>query len=61
MLFVDQYGDKFGATTVRELRAKVGGRCSKMYVDRRDGTTVHVGYVIGEHWLTMFAPVELPA
>ena len=59
-LFVDQYGNQFGAKTVRELREKVGGRCSKMYVDRRDGTMVHIGYVIGQHWLTMFAPVELP-
>jgi hypothetical protein len=22
---------------------------------------VHIGYVIGQHWLTMFEPVELPA
>lgn len=60
-LYIDQYGNRFGAKSVRELRKTIRGRCSKMYVDRKDGTTVHVGYVIGQHWLSMFAPVELPA
>jgi hypothetical protein len=60
-LFVDQFGDHFYANSIRELRTQVPGRCTKMYVDRKDGTTVHIGYVIGQHWLTMFEPVELPA
>lgn len=60
-LFVDQFGNHFTAKSIRELRTKVPGRCAKMYIDRKDGTTVHIGYVIGQHWLTMFAPVELPA
>lgn len=60
-LYVDQYGQTFGACSIKELRTKVRGRCSKMYVDRADGTAVHVGYVIGQHWLNMYAPVELPA
>jgi len=60
-LFVDQYGNQFGAKTVRELRQQVGGRCSKMYRDSKDGTTWHTGYVIGQHWLTMYAPVKIPA
>ena len=61
-LYIDQYGNKVGASTVRELREKSGGGgVSKMYVDKKDGTTVQTGYVVGQHWYTMYAPVELPA
>ena len=56
-LYVDQYGNRFQASTVRELREKVGGgRVSKMYIDNKDGHTFHIGYVIGQHWLTAFEP-----
>ena len=62
MLYVDQYGDKFYASTVRELREKIGGgRVGKMYRDLKDGGTVHVGYVVGRHWCSAYAPVKLPA
>lgn len=60
-LYRDQYGQTFTAKTVRELRSKLRGRVSKMYVDKKDGGTVCVGYVIGQHWLTAFQPVEIPA
>ena len=62
-LYVDQYGNRFYAATLKELRAKIamgGSRVSKMYRDTKRGT-VHCGYVIAGHWLTMYAPVELPA
>jgi hypothetical protein len=59
-LFLDQYGNRFYSRTVRELREQVPGRLSKMYRDTTSGTR-HVGYVIGQHWLTAFQPVELPA
>lgn len=59
-LFLDQYGNRFYSRTVRELREQVPGRLSKMYRDTKSGT-LHVGYVIGQHWLTAFQPVELPA
>lgn len=59
-LFIDQYGNRFFSRTVRELRSQVPGRLAKMYRDTERGT-VHVGYVIGRHWLTAFQPVELPA
>ena len=61
ILYVNQYGNQFGAATIKELRQTLPGRCSKMYQDRKDGGTIHVGYVIGRHWLTMFVPLELPA
>lgn len=59
MLYLDQWGNKFWARTVKELREQIPGRINKMYVDKKDGSIVHVGYVIGEHWLTAYAPVEI--
>ena len=60
VLYVDQYGDRVYASTVRQLRRQTGGRFSKMYVDRGD-KTIHVGYVCGRRWFTAFVPLELPA
>lgn len=62
-LYLDQFGNHFYARTVKELRAQIeggGSRVSKMYVDGKDGLPLHVGYVIGRHWLSMFEPVEIP-
>lgn len=58
--FIDQYGTIFTARTVKDLRAILGGRYSRMYRDRPLKPTVHVGYVIGHHWLTEYAVVERP-
>ena len=63
LLYLDQFGNHFYARTVRELRAQIAGgrsRVFKMYADGKDGLPLHVGYVIGGHWLSMFEPVELP-
>ena len=61
LLYVDQYGSTYYASTVRELREKVGGgRVSKMYMDTKKGT-VHVGYVIGQLWLQAYEPYSQPA
>jgi len=61
-LYIDQWGNRFYSPTVKHLREQVGGgRISKMYRNKRDGRTVHVGYVIGCHWLTAYQPVELAA
>ena len=56
-LYISQYGDKFYAKTLKELREQIPGRCSKMYVDR-NGKTFEVGYVIGQLWLTTYVPLE---
>lgn len=62
LLYIDQYGNTFFASTVKELREKVGGgRISKMYQDTAGGEVLHVGYVIGQHWLSMYAPYTKPA
>jgi hypothetical protein len=58
-LFIDQYGKPVWARTVKELRAKAGG--STMYRDKKDGSVVRCGYVIGRRWFSRFAPVEVPA
>lgn len=59
-LFIDQYGNKFFVNTVKELRRQIGmggSKVEKMYCDRKDGSVIHAGYVIGKHWLSMYAPV----
>jgi hypothetical protein len=58
-LYVDQYGMRFYAKTVKELRKQIGGggsRISRMYIDQ-DGKIYHKGYVIGRHWLTAYQPI----
>lgn len=60
-LWRDQYGNTFTSRTIAELRNKIPGRCSLMYQDKKDGSTVITGRVIGQHWLTAFQPVEIPA
>lgn len=58
ILYLDQYGQRYYARTLKELREQIGGRVSKMYKDKKDGSTVFVGYVIGQSWLTAYTPVE---
>lgn len=58
-LFIDQYGNRFWASTLSELKAQLSGRVEKMYTDKVDGSTYHTGYVIGQHWLTAYRPAEL--
>jgi hypothetical protein len=58
-LYLDQYGNKFYADTVKSLKQQIGKtKASRMYVDGKDGKTYHIGYVIGEHWLTAFQPIR---
>lgn len=58
-LYIDQHGSRIYAHTVRELKSKHGrGKVSRMYRDKSDGSVVHCGYVIGDSWYDMFAPVE---
>lgn len=63
LLYMDQFGNHFYARSVKELRQQIGrggSRISRLYQDRKDGSVVHTGYVIGGHWLMMFEPVEIP-
>ena len=61
-LFIDQYGERYSASTVAELRARVGNggsRVERMYKDKPDGAAAHIGYVIGGRWLRAYRPVEV--
>lgn len=57
VMYVDQWGQRYYAATVKELRKQIGHapRVSRMYQDGKDGKTYKVGYVIGRHWLTAYA------
>ena len=60
-LYIDQYGQTFYANTLKDLRKQIGNggsKISEMFQDRKDGSTVCVGYVIGQHWLTAYVPLE---
>jgi hypothetical protein len=59
-LYVDQYGNKYYAYTLKELKERhyIPGKVSKMYVDGKDGKTYHIGYVIGQFWLKAYRPIR---
>lgn len=61
VLFIDQYGRSRGHHLTRKSLTEAVGNThvSKMYVDKKDGTTVHIGYVIGRDWLTAYRRVEV--
>lgn len=59
LLYVDQYGDRFYASTVKELREQIGlggSRVRPMYFDGKDGKLYKCGYVVGKHWCDAYAP-----
>ena len=63
---IDQYGNTYHGLEHprKDLLKRLGcTHAEKMYQDKKDGTTVHVGYVIGGLWLTLYSvePVERPA
>ena len=58
-LWIDQYGRQYRAKNRKELKSQIPGRVSKMYRDTADGSSKHVGYVIGNQWLAAFKRVEL--
>lgn len=55
---IDQYGQTFhdlGPYPRKALLEALNRKhASKMYVDKVDGSSVHIGYVIGGHWLTVY-------
>ena len=65
MVAIDQYGQRVyipGRHPRQELLSALDRKyAERMYVDRRDGRTMHCGYVIAGRWLTLYAPVEVPA
>jgi hypothetical protein len=63
VLYLDQWGGKWWAKSVRELHRQIGGaRPSKMYRDDPlTKKTYHTGYVVGRHWCNAFIPYEQEA
>jgi len=49
-IFIDQYNQVHRAKNVKELQSNLGGKCTRMFQDSKDGTTYHVGYVVGSLW-----------
>ena len=63
-MYIDQWSNRYWAKTVKDLRKQIEGGASKvnkMYCDKKDGSIVHTGYVIGGHWLEAYRRVEIPA
>jgi hypothetical protein len=57
---IDQYGQRwyFGKYCRKDLAEQIPGSVRKMYVDKKDGQIFQTGYVIGGHWLTVYASGE---
>lgn len=55
---IDQHGYTYhnlGPHPRKELCERLGvSHAEKMYQDTKDGTTYHVGYIIREHWITLY-------
>jgi hypothetical protein len=54
---IDQYGQTYhGLEHPRKDLCKRLGRShvDRMYQDKKDGSVVHVGYIIGGLWLTLY-------
>jgi len=54
---IDQYGQTFHGLTYprKELCEILGNKhADKMYVDKKNGDILHVGYVIAGHWLNVY-------
>lgn len=59
-LAVSQYGTKYMLTDlVISPRQQLLDKChrqhaDKMYVDKKDGTTKHIGYIVAGEWFTIY-------
>lgn len=55
---IDQYGrtvHDLGPHPRKGLLAKLGAKhATKVYVDKRDGRSVHIGYVVQGRWFTIY-------
>jgi hypothetical protein len=62
MIAVNQYGEKVslpGRHPRKELMALFDAtRAAKIYQDKKDGSTVHVGYIVRGMWWTLYTRWE---
>ena len=58
----NEYGETLrlhGRHPRKELLEELGRKhADKIYVDRKDGRTMHVGYVVASRWWRLYAPIE---
>jgi len=58
IMAISQYGDKaalYSDHPRKELLQKFGqSKAAKMYCDRKDGSAVHIGYIVGGLWWTFY-------
>ena len=64
---IDQYGQHYDNLGKYPRKALLKRLCrqhaDKMYIDKVNGNTKHIGYIIGGLWLTLYtvARIERPA
>lgn len=55
---IDQYGETYhglGQYPRKALLERLYKQhATKMYVDKKDGSAVHIGYIIGGLWITLY-------
>ena len=55
---IDQYSQIYhdlGKYLRKELLKRLGyKKADKIYVDKKDGSIVHCGYIIGRNWITLY-------
>jgi hypothetical protein len=55
---IDQYGQIYhnlGQHPRKALMEKLGYKSAdKMYVDKKDSSIAHVGYIVGGYWINLF-------
>lgn len=54
---IDQYGETYHGLTHprKELMERLCCQhANKMYIDKRDGTSKHIGYVVAGRWITLY-------
>ena len=63
MMAINQYGNKKyipGVHPRKELLTLTGGNhVDKIYRDKKDGSVVHVGYIILGNWWTLYTEWEV--
>jgi hypothetical protein len=61
---IDQYGGMYhdlGEYPRKELMNRLFRKnAQKMYRDKKDGSSLHCGYVVGQYWITLYEvePIE---
>jgi len=62
---IDQYGNTYhglGKYPRKALLERLGrSHADKMYVDKKDGSTVHIGYIISGLWIRLYSVQEWKA